>query len=64
MSKLTEIADAERKAELARNTYQPNKSFDMSADATDGFPVDKTERERQLARNTYSKNNQYGLDKI
>ncbi len=69
MSKLTTIADSERKAELVKNDFKNETPYTSSTNPpTDlsnaGTPVDISERTKELAKNEFSANNPYGFDKL
>lgn len=69
MSKLTNVADSERKAELVRNDFKAEEPYNASTTPpTDisnaGTAIDISERQKELARNEFSPNNPYGFDKL
>ena len=73
MSKLSQIADAERKIELARKSYQEDKPYSAThknalsdgdehgkgETTTVGSVTDMTERAKGVAKNTYNQNKPY-----
>jgi len=79
MSKLTDIANAERKVELGRKSYQENAPYDGNhknalSDGDDkgkgekngkvGSATDNAEKAKNLARNKFGQNKPYDQSSI
>jgi len=65
-SKLSQIAEVERLAELARNkrTVATPYNINETTKNVDGSSLDKNERKSQLARNEWTKQKPYDINAI